>query len=144
MTTLLMSASSKYKNKKRLSPFSHPLWDQAEILSMAEKSSYKSSYGCSIWPFFGWCEETCFSRRAKEESHETRREEWEEWASYRGAERVGQEELCEDHPAGNCGKLVNRCRGWTSVRGHSGGIHASRVGGSVPRIPANVYILSTI
>lgn len=61
-----------------------------------------------------------------------------------GAERVGQEELCEDHPAGNCGKRVNRCRGWTRVRGHSGGIHASGVGGSIPRILANVYILSTI
>lgn len=36
-------------------------------------------------------------------------------------QRGSQEELCEDPPAGNCGKLVDSDRGWAGVRGHLGG-----------------------
>lgn len=40
-------------------------------------------------------------------------------------QRGSQEELCEDPPAGNCGKLVDKDRVWVGVRCHLGGSKGS-------------------
>lgn len=50
-------------------------------------------------------------------------------------QRGSQEELCEDPPAGNCGKLVDRDRGWAGVTC----VGAKTLGGgSIPTTPAIV------
>lgn len=55
----------------------------------------KAAMTAAVGPSKKWCEGPCFSKSAKKEIHDVRREEWEEWENYREAERVEQEELCE-------------------------------------------------
>lgn len=74
-------------------------------------SSYKSSLVCLL---FEWCEEPQFPESVEKQIHDVKRGEQREWASNRGTEG-SQEELCEDPPAGNCGKLVDRDRGWAGT-----------------------------